>query len=288
MSAPLEVVPAGTLPALPHRQNLQVSTGLATANLIYWAPVCERRESAAVVMKSKLDVRGFVRISPVMDVGMSVIPPRGWDLTRHVPQQNIPMKSPDAISPGEPVLWNAEPRPFNSSAAPLGEWAALPFTTIQLAGEVAAEVTEEVTGEMQAESLERPAAAATGQRPAPLVVEEIAAGKARPMQIFTAHLTSGLHARIPPLEAMPLRPTMVLGPAPDSANSGPPVANEKLRKPEVRILAPEKPAITQAEPQPADPVAQPVPQLDLGPQAPSASSGRSASKILTLFGGSRE
>ncbi len=202
MSAPLEVVLAATLPVLPHRQVSRVSTSLARANPVYWAPVCERRESAAAVMESKLDVRGFVRTAPVMDVGMSVIPPQGWDLTRHVPRQSIPMIIPDAISPGKPVLWNAAPRPFTGSVASLGEWAAVPFSPIKLAGEVA--------------------------------------GETQP------------------------------------------------RKPNVRILAPEKPASTQAEPQPADPLAQPVPQLDLGPQTPRASPGRSSSKILTLFGGSQE
>lgn len=205
-------------------------------------------------MESRLDVRGFVRISPVMDVGMNVIPPRGWDLTRQVPQQSVPMRIPDAISPGEPVLWNAAPRPFSGSIPLLGQWAAMPFSTIERAGEISAET--------QTKSPERPAATTPGQMPAPLVVDGIAAGKARP--------------------------TMVLGTAVNSASSGQSSVNDKPRKPEVRILAPEKPAIAQAEPQPAVPLAQPVPALDLGLQAPRASSGRSSSKILTLFGGSQE
>lgn len=139
MSAPLEVVLAGTLPALPRSQDSRVSTSLATASSVYWAPVCERRESPATVMESKLDARGFARTAPVMDVGMSVIPPRCWDLTRHVSRQSIPMMIPDAISPGEPVLWNAPPRPFTGSVASLDEWAALLFSTIQPAEEVARE-----------------------------------------------------------------------------------------------------------------------------------------------------
>ena len=285
MMAALETAPSTIAPHLPLRPLPVVATGLATASPVEWAPMCEFRESAAHVMESRLEVRSFVRAAPVLDVELNVIAPQGWDLTQRVAVQVVPMPAAQAVAPQEPRLWQAPPCAFTRSVTALGEWATLPFSAIESNEEPSA-------GESVEKAQGPPRERNPGSEPVPLAVAALPAGKARPVQVFTAYLASGFRGHIPQSEAVPLRPTMVLGPAIHAAGVTAPPANERPRKPDVRILAPEKPiAAPSAPPVPSTPeqeaqskpvsLEQPVPQADFS--RPRARMG--SSKILTLFGG---
>jgi hypothetical protein len=292
MMAALETAPSTIAPHLPFRSLPVVSTGFATASPVAWAPLCEFRESAAPVMESRLEVRSFVRaapvLDPVLDVELNVIAPQGWDLTQRVAGPAVPLPAAEAVAPREPRLWQAPPCAFTRSVIALGEWAALPFSAIESSEQPS---TIAPVGEPEGLSEDRN----PGSEPVPLAVEALPAGKARPVQVFTAYLASGFRGHIPQSEAVPLRPTMILGPAIHAAGVTAPPAEERSRKPDVRILAPEKPIVapsvppvpsTQEQEAQSKPVSleQPVPQADFG--RPRGRLG--SSKILTLFGGSNK
>src|SRR5579864_419583 len=71
-------------------------------------------------------------------------------------------------------------------------------------------------------------------RPMPVTLHGVAAGKARPVQIFPA-LTSGTGVQTPRCEALPLRPVMILGPAVVRESKLP---ERETRRPELRLSAP--------------------------------------------------
>jgi hypothetical protein len=112
--------------------------------------------------------------------------------------------------------------------------------------------------------------------PVPMVLQAMAAGGAKPVQVFTSWLPGRLAPHISPSEALPLRPVMILAPleaaiipAAAPARSGKRTANGRVRKADVRILAPEKPQPQKTEAPRAEPVSTLGPPPSPAPVQPS-------------------
>jgi hypothetical protein len=293
------------VPKLPHREVPRVSAGLVHASVVDWDPACDIRESAARAVEARVELRSFVRLAPVVDLRMIVSGPRTLSLANEA----VDMPVVDSVSPDAAALWQAPPCDFTGSAIALGEFAAWQFSTTGFeeprasAPRVEAQVPEGATKPApqprKEQSIPNPATQAI-----PVVLHGIAAGKARPVQVFAPAFLSGLTIHVPKFEALPLRPMMVVAAAGAGAESSKAEtaeavirpANGKARKADVRILAPEKPAAEKPaiekqvlprtepapllHPVPAEPVsvslAQPVKQFDLGlPQLRLETSNRS-------------
>jgi len=107
-------------------------------------------------------------------------------------------------------------------------------------------------------------------KPLPLTLHGLSAGRGKPVQVFASAVTAGVDVQIPRSSALPLRPVMIVGPAqveekkaevgkpeekkpaertvvvktdpkrPQPTSPDPRFTAGKTRKPEVRILEPEK------------------------------------------------
>ena len=58
-------------------------------------------------------------------------------------------------------------------------------------------------------------------KPLPVTLHGLAAGRGKPVQVFTAVVASGVDLQIPRSTALPLRPAMVMGPAPAAVKEAP-------------------------------------------------------------------
>lgn len=119
--------------------------------------------------------------------------------------------------------------------------------------------------------------------PLPVLVQGIAAGRAKPAQVFGAALFSGKTVQVPQPSGLPLRPLMVLGPVEAVAA---PVTGKK-RKGDVRILPPAaaKPAQPAAK-TPAAPSGEPDPGLpELRLQSPQDADASRMPKIVAAVAG---
>jgi len=69
-------------------------------------------------------------------------------------------------------------------------------------------------------------------KPLPLTLHGLAAGRGKPVQVFPSAVASGVDLQIPRSTALPLRPVIVLGPAPAAAKQAP----KEEKKPERTVL----------------------------------------------------
>jgi hypothetical protein len=88
-------------------------------------------------------------------------------------------------------------------------------------------------------------------KPLPVTLHGLAAGRGKPVQVFAAAVTAGVDLQIPRSTALPLRPVMVLGPA---------VPEIEDKKPDIK-KQPEKPVVVKAEPKRPQPPVRPEPRF---------------------------
>ena len=252
-----KILVTAALPNLPQPEALQVRGGLALASVVDWDPACDMRESGVHKTEARVELKTFVPSPPVMELGIGVSGTGAWNFAA----QAVDMPIADGVSANAPALWQAPPCDFAASVIALGGLAALQFSTtgfdqpqtgarppieapvpgtgmrpvLEPLPESTPEPPLEPTPQVLAEAKEKQSVPNPAGQPISVVVQATAAGKARPAQVFTSSLLSGLPIQVPKSEALPLRPMMIMGSAPT------PSVTAKSRKPDVRILAPEKP-----------------------------------------------
>jgi hypothetical protein len=269
MSAPeLDFLPPSER-ALPQQQFTAARIELLRAGQVELR-LFRRVIDCATLREARLDVREFVRTAPIVEVGLLPAGETGLETSGGQPMEIVLLPQ----RPGSPASWWEETgKEFAAFELELGALARLDFETTGLAeiGEgVASSVTENArpfappldlasvetavvrrddTPEKLPDSKAQPRPEIV-TRPMPLTLHGRAAGKAKPVQVFASAVSSGTRVQLPRSDALPLRPLIAFGkPAPTAAAKTDPAkqpaidprfANGKARKPQVRILAPEK------------------------------------------------
>jgi hypothetical protein len=195
-----------------------------------------------------LELRETARAVPRIDLDLRVASPEALEV--RAVRLEIPVMR--GIAPEDAALWTAEQRDFSGSLISLGTGAGCGLTTTgfeEPRAEAEAEskaIAIEVAAVETAPRVEVAEAVAQETHPAarpvpdprqerlPVTVQGIAAGRAKPAQVFGAALFTGKIIQVPPPSGLPLRPLIVLGPAEGAAV---PVTGKKSKS-DVRILPP--------------------------------------------------
>jgi hypothetical protein len=234
-----------TVPQRPSRQASLASPELSHARPAAWQRTCEIQNPPAHRTETRLELRNYVRSTPVIDIDLRLGGTKAWRFADQ-PAEIPPARN---ASPADAPVWHAPSCDF-----PGGIIALHDFLDWQL---------PEIGKEDEAARGETPRAAAVveqGWKPLPPVAlpnewKGITAGKAKPMQVFQSWIPNQRTAQTAAPEAVPLRPVMVLvsanplHPQTDSlveAGSiadAPPAITGTARKTEINILPPEKPLV---------------------------------------------
>lgn len=274
---------AATAPNLPRREVPRVAAALGRASVVEWAPACDIRESAARAAEARVELRNFVRVAPLIDLGMIPRAPRTLDLA----SEAVDMPAVEGVPPGAAGLWQAPPSEFTGSAITLGVLADWQLSTIGF--------EDPRAGDQGVQARKEQFVPKEATEAIPLAVRAIAPAKARPVQVFAPSFPSRPTIQVPELEALPLRPTIVAAAAAEAVT---PANGNTPEKPATETPVTERQALPRIEPAPplnrvpAEPVtvslALPVKQLDLGlPQLRLDTARRSIpSRIWKIIGGS--
>ena len=232
-------------PGLPFHQASVAPVALLEASPIPLGRGVEVADVSVHAMEQKLELRESARAVPRIDLDLRIVGAECLETQ----QQSLAIPVMSSIAPEETALWIAEQRDFTGSLISLGSLAGYGLSTTGFeesrveapaAALVDAESTAIETSPLaDARGSEVPEAAALPiPRPVlerlPVSVQGIAAGRAKPAQVFGATLFTGKIVQVPPPSGLPLRPLMVLGPA--EAAAAP--ATGKKSKSDVRILPP--------------------------------------------------
>ena len=185
----------------------------------------------------RLDVRGFMGTAPVVEVHVN----GSTEAVLEAPNTPLDVRIPPQSPSNEPTVWQAPEREFTSFAiewGPLGEPEQL---TIGSEGELdrapagpGAAVPEapilEPAGENEPESIPERVT-----RPMPVTLHGVAAGRARPVQVFPA-LAGGTTVQAPRHDPLPLRTVMILGPA----------VKREIKLPELKLSSPVNSGLSRA------------------------------------------
>lgn len=290
-----------------------VAAALLEANPIPLGRGVEVADVAMHAIEGELELRELARPVPRVELDVRITGPETLDVRREA--LAIPPMS--SVAPEDASLWTAERREFAGSLISLGSLAGYGLSTTGF---------EEPRVEAPAPAaipIEAPAVATEPQAVAepmveaprgaaplvpepmlerlPVIVQGIAAGRAKPGQVFGAALFTEKTIQVPPPSGLPLRPLMVLGPAEAAAA---PVTGKKSKS-DVRILPPAAvavkpslPVVTAAAPVSAKPdLGLPALRLESGgnagashmPKIVAAAAGVAAIGLgIFLFLGQRE
>lgn len=252
-------------PGIPHREASVAPAALLEASTFPLECGVEIANATITPMELQLEQREPARPVPRIDLDLRIVGPGSWEV--HGGPLVLPAMS--SMAPEEGALWTADYKKFAAPEILPGNFAMFQLSTTgwqpsTLAGHVtpahdiadaagsAADTdpgneesspigelpgSEPSTADTPAEGRPREAEAPMPERvlePLPMVVQGIAAGRAKATQVFGAALFNAKTIQIPQPSGLPLRPVMVLGPAEAAAA---PVAGKK-RKADVRILPP--------------------------------------------------
>jgi hypothetical protein len=162
------------------------------------------RRSSGHPNQPRLELRSLTRAAPVVEIHVKGARAGQLEAANTALEVHIPPQFPSK----EPALWRAPEREFASSpiaSGPLGE-PQPPEIRVEAKQNSAVAVLE---AEVEREP-ERVPERAT--RPMPVTLHGVAAGRARPVQVFPA-LPGGTAVQAPHCDALPLRAVMILGPA---------------------------------------------------------------------------
>ncbi len=293
-------------PGAPFHETNVSMAALLEANPITLGRGVEAAEVAIHAIEGELELRDPVRPTPRVQLDLRIMGPEALDVRREV--LTIPLTL--SIAPEDAPLWTAGQREFAGSPISLGSLAGFGLSTtgfeeprIEASGLAANEaqpatipiapnpVAPEPRAKVAEPIVEAPRAAAPPvPEPVlerlPVMVQGIAAGRAKPGQVFGAALFTEKTIQVPPPSGLPLRPLMVLGPAEATAA---PVTGKKTKS-DVRILPPAPVAVKPSLPAvTAAPVSVPI-EPDLGLPELRLESGRNAGarhmpKILAAVAG---
>ncbi len=304
--------------ALPQTSGAPLhQASVAPAALLEASPIplgrgAEIADVSVHAIERQLELRESARPVPRIDLDLRITGPESLEAQHQ--SLAIPMMS--SIAPEETALWIAEQRDFTDSLISLGSLAGYGLSTtgfeeprVEAPARAAVEAestTIENSPLADARGSEAPAvgaeprleeAAAVPEEPAaaappipepvlerlPVTVQGIAAGRAKPTQVFGAALFTGNIVQVPPPSGLPLRPLMVFGPPEAKAT---PVTGKKTKS-DVRILPPVAvktalPVVTAAVPISAEPDLG-LPELRL--QSPRDAGASRMPKIVAAVAG---
>jgi hypothetical protein len=248
--------------ALPQRQFTAARIEPPAARQVGLQQLQEITNYAARPGDRRLELREFVRSTPIVELGLRPSGETGLECS------GGPIKMGITLSPqlpeGSASWWRATETEFAAFELELGELARLDFQTTGISEsseeqtppakeiEVVVETKPDPAGtpapEPVAAGVEQPAAKAEKPRtlpelvtkPMPITLHGLAAGKAKPVQVF-ASVASSIRVQIPRSDALPLRPLMTLGKPALAAGS----TSSEVRTPEKRT--PERPAPVKTE-----------------------------------------
>jgi hypothetical protein len=162
----------------------------------------------------RLDVRGFMGTAPVVEVHVN----GSTAAVLEAPNTPLDVRIPPQFPSKETTLWQAPEREFTSFAiesGPLGEPEQLKIGSeveLDRASALPGAAVPEAPILDPASRNEPVSIPACVTRPMPVTLHGVAAGRARPVQVFPA-LPGGTTVQAPRHDPLPLRTLMILGPA---------------------------------------------------------------------------
>jgi hypothetical protein len=221
-------------PEQPRQRFESPPAAFPQAAQVRFFPAARIQSSPGRTNEQRLEVRGFMRTAPLVEIHLNGSAATKLEAAKAALDVRIPPQFPSK----EPALWTAPEREFASfriESSSLGEPELLktgldgePDRAVAVleAQVVKAQVVEAQVVKAQvveAPVLEHGVLKAQAEnepesmpervtRPMPVTLHGVAAGKARPMQVFPA-LAGGTAVQAPRWEALPLRMLMILGPA---------------------------------------------------------------------------
>jgi hypothetical protein len=194
------------------------------------------------------------------------------DSTTTAPPPPTAVESAPAVPPAK-----ESPRPIPSAAPAAGQSR----TTFPRPPLIASKAPEQVAEKTQEQPKPKDKVPDLVKKPLPLTLHGLAAGRGKPVQIISAAASSGVELQVPRSTAVPMRPVMILGPAPavspkpeekkpdekrpertvviksdpkkiQPARIDPRIVSSKGRKPEVRLPDFEKKEAEKREPEKKD------------------------------------
>ncbi len=269
-------------PGAPFHEASVATAALLEANPIPLGRGVEVADVAMHAIERELELRELARPVPRVKLDVRITGPETLDVQREA--LAIPLMS--SVAAEDASLWTAERREFAGSLISLGSLAGYGLSTTGFEEpRVEASAPAAVEAQPAAIPMEPPVvatepmveeqgvAAPPVPEPVlerlPVIVEGIAAGRAKPGQVFGAALFTEKTIQVPSPSGLPLRPLMVLVPAESAAA---PVTGKKSKN-DVRILPPvavavkpSLPVVTAAAPAPTSVSAEPdlgLPELRL-------------------------
>ena len=287
------------IPGVPFHRASVAPAGLLEASAIPLGRGVEIADVSLHAIERQVELRESARPVPRVDLDLRITGPEALEVQR----ESLAIPTMSSIAPEDGALWSAEQQNFSGSLISLGSVASFGLSTTGFeepgaeAPVPAAVEPPPPTIPIDARPIETsPQAAAPPAdlkhepsipepvlEPLPVIVQGIAAGRAKPAQVFGAALFTGKIVQVPPPSGLPLRPLMVLGPAEGAAAP----ATSKKSKSDVRILPPAAvkpslPVVTAPAPITAEPDLG-LPELRL--QSPGASGASRMPKIAAAVAG---
>src|SRR5712691_85181 len=217
VTAEMELV-SSLVPEQPRQRFESPPAAFPQAAQVRSFPAARIQSSTARTNEQRLEVRGFMRTTPLVEIHLNGSAATKLDAAKTALDVRIPPQFPSK----EPALWTAPEREFTSFRIESGTLGGpAPRKTGLEGGQdravavleapvVAAPVHEAQVLKVHAKN-EPKSMPERVTRPMPVTLHGVAAGKARPMQVFPA-LAGGTAVQAPRWEALPLRMTMILGP----------------------------------------------------------------------------
>ncbi|HSR07154.1 MAG TPA: hypothetical protein VLM42_08395 [Bryobacteraceae bacterium] len=239
--------PRSQRPGAPFHEASVATAALLEADPLPLGRGVEVADVAIHAIERELELRELARPAPWVELDVRITGPEAFEVQREA--LAIPPMS--SVAPEDASLWTAERREFAGSLISLGSLAGYGLSTTGFEEpRVEAPAPAAVEAEPATIPIEPPVIATepiVEERGAaappvpemvleqlPVIVQGIAAGRAKPGQVFGAALFTEKTVQVPPPSGLPLRPLMVLGPAESAAA---PVTGKKTKS-DVRILPP--------------------------------------------------
>ena len=247
VTAEIELTPT-LVPEQPQPRFESRPTAFRRAAQVRFLPAARIPSPAGRTHERRLDVRGFVGAAPVVKIHVNGSTAAELEAADTALEVQIPPQLPSK----EAALWTAHEREFASCRIEFDSLIGLelPKTGFEPEQERAAPVVEALDVEaldfepvdVEAESGNESTPADNQPesipervtRPMPVTLHGVAAGKARPVQVFPA-LAGETAVQAPRCDALPLRPVMILGPAVKRESRLP---EREIRMPELQLSSP--------------------------------------------------
>ena len=254
VTAEIELTPT-LAPEQPQPRFASPPTAFRRAAPVRFLPAARVPSPAGRTHERRLDVRGFGGAAPVVEIHVN----RSTAAELEAADTALEVQIPPQLPSKEAALWTAHEREFASfrvefgslielglpkigsepereSAAPVAEPVdvdAVDFEAVDVEAEAGNESTP---ADHQTESIPERVT-----RPMPVTLHGVAAGKARPVQVFPA-LAGETAVQAPRYDALPLRPVMILGPVVKRESRLPEreirMPEREIRMPELRLSSP--------------------------------------------------